>query len=74
MLLTLASAMGRVMDTPNSLRVVCQDPGDDSGDVIIELTSEILAKLGWTLGDELEVEKSVEGISLTLKPRSVIPD
>jgi len=62
------------MDTPNSWRVVCQDPGDDSGDVIIELPSEILAKLGWTLGDELEVEKSVEGISLTLKPRSVRPD
>ncbi len=62
------------MDTPNSWRVVCQDPGDDSGDVIIELPSEILAKLGWTLGDELEVKKSVEGISLTLKPRSVRPD
>lgn len=59
------------MDTPNSWRVVCQDSGDGSGDVIVELPSELLAKLGWTLGDELTVEKSEEGISLKLKPRSV---
>lgn len=59
------------MDTPNSWRVVCQDSGDGSGDVIVELPSELLAKLGWTLGDELTVEKSKEGISLKLKPRSV---
>jgi len=56
------------MDTPNSWRVVCQDPGDGSGDVIVELPSELLAKLGWTLGDELIVEKSEEGFSLKLKP------
>lgn len=59
------------MDTPNSWRVVCQDSGDGSGDVIVELPSELLAKLGWTVGDELTVEKSEEGISLKLKPRSV---
>jgi len=62
------------MDTPNSWRVACQDPRDGSGDVIVELPSELLAKLGWTLGDELKVEKSEEGISLTLKPQSVRPD
>jgi hypothetical protein len=39
------------MDTPDSWRVVCQDPGDGSGDVIVELPSELLEKLGWTLGD-----------------------
>ncbi|OSO71808.1 hypothetical protein B6N17_018140 [Stutzerimonas stutzeri] len=59
------------MDTPNSWRVVCQDPGDGSGDVIVELPSELLAKLGWTLGDELIVEKSEEGFSLKVKPRPV---
>lgn len=62
------------MDTPNSWRVVCQDPGDGSGDVIVELPSELLAELGWTLGDELKVERSKEEISLMLKPRSVRPD
>jgi len=36
------------MDTPNSWRVVCQDPGGGSGDVIVELPSELLAKLGWS--------------------------
>ena len=31
---------GGVMDTPNSWRVVCQDPGDGSGDVIVELAEK----------------------------------
>ena len=43
--------------TSESWRVVCQDPGDGSGDVIVELPSELLEKLGWTLGDELAIEK-----------------
>ncbi|MEN1775866.1 AbrB/MazE/SpoVT family DNA-binding domain-containing protein, partial [Pseudomonas aeruginosa] len=37
----------------NSWRVVCQDPGDGSGDAIIELPSELLDRLGWIVGDEL---------------------
>lgn len=39
--------------TSESWRVVCQDPGDGSGDVIVELPSELLEQLGWSLGDEL---------------------
>ena len=57
--------------TSESWRVVCQDPGDGSGDVIVELPSELLEKLGWALGDELAIEKVEEGISLKLKQRAV---
>lgn len=57
------------MDKPDSWKVVCQDPGDGSRDVIVELPSELLEKLGWALGDELTIEKGKEGISLKLKRR-----
>ncbi|QIZ22667.1 Hypothetical protein (plasmid) [Pseudomonas putida] len=47
--------------------MVCQDPGDGSGDAIIELPSELLDRLGWIVGDELILER-VEGVlSLKLK-------
>jgi len=59
------------MATSESWRVVCQDPGDGSGDVIVELPPALLEKLGWALGDELVIEGDKEGISLKLKPRSV---
>lgn len=58
------------MATSESWRVVCQDPGDGSGDVIVELPQALLEKLGWGLGDELIIEGDTEGISLKLKPRS----
>ena len=54
----------------DSWRVVCQDPGDGSGDVIVELPSELLERLGWTLGNDLPIEKREEGITLTLKQRA----
>lgn len=59
------------MDTPDSWRVVCQDAGDNSGDVIVELPSELLERLGWNLGDELTIEKGEDHISLKLQQRSV---
>lgn len=59
------------MTTPDSWRVVCQDAGDGSGDVIVELPSELLERLGWALGDELTIEKHEEEISLKLKQRAV---
>lgn len=58
------------MATSESWRVACQDPGDGSGDVIVELPQALLEKLGWGLGDELVIEGDEEGISLKLKPRS----
>lgn len=56
------------MATTENLRVVCQDPGDGSGDVIVELPQALLEKLGWALGDELVIEGDKERISLKLKP------
>jgi len=53
-----------------SWRVVCQDPADGSGDVIVELPPELLEQLGWGLGDELSVEAGEENISLKLKQRA----
>ena len=55
--------------TSESWRVVCQDPGDGSGDVIVELPSELLEQLGWTLGDELSVDSQEGKICLKLKQR-----
>ena len=57
------------MDMPDSWRVVCQDAGDNSGDVIVELPSELLEKLGWNFGDELTIEKGEDHISLKLLQR-----
>lgn len=59
------------MDIPNRWQVVCQDPGDGSGDVIVNLPADLLEKLGWALGDGLAVESSEEGLALKLKSRSV---
>ena len=56
--------------THDNWRVVCQDPGDGSGDVIVELPSELLEQFGWTLGDELTIETVEEGSSLRLKKRA----
>ncbi|MBX8596816.1 AbrB/MazE/SpoVT family DNA-binding domain-containing protein [Pseudomonas cichorii] len=49
--------------------VICQDPGDGSGDVIIELSPAILAELKIGLGDSLSIEL-VDGL-IVLKP---VPD
>lgn len=46
--------------------VKCQDPGDGSGDVIIDLPQDVLAALNLGLGDLLSVEQ-VDG-SILLKP------
>ena len=55
---------------PDSWRVVCKDPEDGSGDTIVELPSELLERLGWTLGDELSVEVGEGSICLKLKQRA----
>lgn len=46
--------------------VTCQDPGDGSGDVIIDLPSDVLAAMNIGLGDLLTIEL-VDG-SILLKP------
>lgn len=37
-------------------RTVCQDAGDGSGDLVIELPEELLAKLNWKEGDTLNFD------------------
>ncbi|AKG02871.1 AbrB/MazE/SpoVT family DNA-binding domain-containing protein [Pseudomonas aeruginosa] len=49
------------MVEPKIWRVACQDPGDGSGDAIIELPSALLDGLGWVVGDELILEH-IEGV------------
>ncbi|MCQ4313703.1 AbrB/MazE/SpoVT family DNA-binding domain-containing protein [Pseudomonas stutzeri] len=56
-----------MVEQNESWRTECQDAGDGSGDMIIELPPVLLAALGWTLGDELIVERNEDGISLKLK-------
>ncbi|RUF04467.1 AbrB/MazE/SpoVT family DNA-binding domain-containing protein [Pseudomonas aeruginosa] len=59
-----------MITTPDSWRVVCQDPEDGSGDAIVELPSELLEQLRWILGDVLSVEVAEESICLKLKQRA----
>ncbi|MDH1338866.1 AbrB/MazE/SpoVT family DNA-binding domain-containing protein [Pseudomonas aeruginosa] len=58
------------MADKNTWRTVCLDAGDESGDVIIELPAELLDKLGWSVGDQLVVEKTDDLLLLKLKPRT----
>ncbi|QFG31799.1 AbrB/MazE/SpoVT family DNA-binding domain-containing protein [Pseudomonas umsongensis] len=46
--------------------VKCQDPGDGSGDVIIDLPPDVLAAMNVGLGDFLTIEL-VDG-SIVLRP------
>lgn len=46
--------------------VKCQDPGDGSADVIIDLPTDILIELSLTVGDKLSIAL-VDG-AIVLKP------
>ena len=46
--------------------VKCQDPGDDTGDVIVELPPDILAELNVGLGDSLSIDL-IDG-AIVLRP------
>lgn len=46
--------------------VKCQDPGDGSGDVIIDIPDGILECMGLNIGDFLTIE--LIGGSIVLKP------
>jgi antitoxin ChpS len=35
---------------------LCQDPGDGSGDLIVDLPPELLEEMGLATGDELDIE------------------
>ncbi|MFJ5300033.1 AbrB/MazE/SpoVT family DNA-binding domain-containing protein [Pseudomonas sp. NPDC088368] len=44
----------------------CQDPGDGSGDLMIEIPQVVLDTMGVGVGDELTIE--AEGDVITLRP------
>lgn len=46
--------------------VKCQDPGDGTGDVIVDLPPELLNELDLAIGDRLSIE-IIDGVIL-LKP------
>lgn len=46
--------------------VRCQDPGDDTGDVIVELPPNVLAGMDVGLGDSLTIEL-IDG-AIVLRP------
>lgn len=46
--------------------VICQDPDDSSGDIIIDLPPDVLAAMDVGLGDSLSIEL-IDG-SIVLKP------
>ncbi|WP_124322267.1 AbrB/MazE/SpoVT family DNA-binding domain-containing protein [Pseudomonas chlororaphis] len=54
------------MSQSASTTVKCQDPGDGSGDVIVDLPTDILKELSLTVGDKLSIEL-VDG-AIVLKP------
>jgi len=51
----------------NDWFLVCQDAGDESGDIVIELPEALMQKLGWSVGDDLTVERTGEAISIERK-------
>lgn len=44
--------------------VICQDTADGSGDVIVDLPPELLAKLGLEVGDDLTITTTKDAIVL----------
>lgn len=60
------------MTEPQRWTVKCQDPGDGTGDVIIDLPPDLLASLGLGLGDVLTVEVINDVIVLKPKPRDLV--
>ena len=57
--------------TPNSKNkswvVTCQEAADGTGDLILPLPDELLAAIGLTTGDKLDMQKQPVG-TITLTP------
>jgi len=54
------------MNEPDRWTVKCQDAADGSGDVIVDLPPELLARFSLSIGDELTIEV-IDGV-IVLKP------
>ncbi|QXG24422.1 AbrB/MazE/SpoVT family DNA-binding domain-containing protein [Pseudomonas viridiflava] len=55
-----------VLKPAEQIIVRCQDPGDGSGDLMIEIPQVVLDTMGIGVGDELTIE--AEGDVITLRP------
>lgn len=53
-----------IMNESERWTVKCQDTGDGSGDVIVDLPPELLAKLGLEVGDDLTITTTKDAIEL----------
>lgn len=50
--------------------VTCQDADDGTGDLIIPLPDDLLAAIGLTCGDKLDMEKQPDGTIIMTPVRS----
>ncbi|WP_047540072.1 hypothetical protein [Methylotenera versatilis] len=57
------------MESNKVWKLTLIDAGDESGDALIELPDELLAKVGWVEGELLEIEQ-VEKCIIIKKPNS----
>lgn len=57
------------MTEAKSWTSICQDSGDGSGDVIVDIPPELIARLGLDAGDVLTIEVIDGAIVLTPKPK-----
>lgn len=56
------------MDESQRWITECEDAGDGTGDVVVTLPPDLIAKLGLEAGDELDVEVVHGAIVFTRKP------
>lgn len=61
------------MTEAKSWTALCQDPGDDSGDLIVDLPPDLIASLSLEVGDELTMEVILGAIVLTRKSKDSDP-
>jgi antitoxin ChpS len=52
---------------------ICQDPGDGSGDLIVDLPPDLIANLSLEVGDVLTMEVILGAIVLTRKLKDSDP-
>lgn len=54
-------------------KAICQDPGDGSGDLIVDLPPDLIASLGLRVGDVLTMVVIHGAIVLTPEPKDSAP-
>ncbi|QFG30136.1 AbrB/MazE/SpoVT family DNA-binding domain-containing protein [Pseudomonas umsongensis] len=61
------------MTEAKSWTALCQDPGDDSGDLIVDLPPDLIARLGLSVGDVFTMDVIHGAIVLTPEPKDSVP-